>query len=92
MTYGNRKVKEFLGKHNDVLIKRRIPPYAPYPNLGELVWNALKYQKLLNFSPESYEKLCERAEIAMNMMKSDPESMREIIRGIKLPLASTVGN
>ncbi len=92
MIHRSKKVKAFLGNHNDRLITRRIPPYSPDLNPDELVWNALKYQKLSNFCLRSYDELYERAELTMNMMKSDPESMRKIIRGTKLPLPSTVGN
>jgi len=92
MIHRSKKVKAFLGNHNDRLITRRIPPYSPDLNPDELVWNALKYQKLSNFCPKSYDELYRMAELTMNMMKSDPESMKKIIRGTKLPLPSTVGN
>jgi len=92
MIHRSRKVKEFLGKHNDRLITRRIPAYSPDLNPDELVWNALKYQKLSNFCPKGYDELYCRAESTMNILKSDPESMKKIIMGTKLPLPSTIGN
>lgn len=92
MIHRSRKVKEFLGNHNDRLITRRIPPYSPDLNPDELVWNALKYQKLSNFCPKGYDELYEGVELTMNMLNSDPESMRKIIRETSLPLPSTVGN
>ena len=74
------------------IVTRRIPPYSPDLNPDELVWNALKYQKLSNFCPKSFDELYERAEFIMNLLKSDHESMGKIIKGTKLPLPSTVGN
>lgn len=85
-------MNEYLGIHNDRLITRRIPTYSPELNPDELVWNDLKYQELSNFCPKSYEELYDKAEMTLVKMKSDPEKLKQIIRGTKLPLPSTMGN
>ncbi|OWP57034.1 MAG: hypothetical protein B2I17_02380 [Thermoplasmatales archaeon B_DKE] len=51
MIHRSRKVKKFLGIHNDGLIIRRIPAYSPELNPDEFVWNMLKYQELPIFVP-----------------------------------------
>lgn len=85
------KVKEFLGKHNDRLITRRIPSYSPELNPDEYVWDDLKYQRLYNFCPRSYDELYGKAMETLLSMKADPGKVKQVIRGTKLPLPSTVG-
>ena len=84
-------MKEYLGIHNDRLITRRIPAYSPELNPDELVWNDLKYQELPNFCPKNYDELYSKAETTLVKLKADPAKMKQIIKGTKLPLPSTLG-
>ena len=86
MIHRNGKVREYLGTHNDRLITRRISAYSPKLNPDELVWNALKYQELPNFCPEIMDDLKNAVTSTMNKLKSNPERLRNIIRGSSLPL------
>ena len=88
----SENVKEFLFDHNDRMITRRIPAYSPELNPDEWIWDALKYQELPNFCPTSKEELWQTAEETLLKMKSNPEKLKKIIMGTKLPLPSTVGN
>ena len=85
-------VKEFLFDNNDRMITRRIPAYSPELNPGEWIWDALKYQELPNFCPTSREELWHKAEETLLRMKGDPERIKKIIMGTKLPLPSLVGS
>ena len=91
MIHWSNKVKDYLGIHNDRLITRRIPAYSPELNPDELVWDALKYQELPNFCPRSYDELYNKAETTLVKLKADPAKMKQIIKGTKLPLPSTLG-
>ena len=84
----SRTVKDFLEMHNDRLIRRRIPAYSPELNPDEFVWNALKYQELSNFCPARMDELKNKVILTMNRMKSNPEKMKNIIRGFE-PFPST---
>ena len=90
MIHRSKKVREYLGIHNDRMITRRIPPYSPELNPDEFVWNALKYQELPNFCPRSYDDLYSTAEAKLLEMKSHPEKLKRIIRGTSLPMPSEV--
>ena len=87
----SRIVKDFLETHNDRLITGRIPAYSPELNPDEYVWNALKYQELPNFCPESMDYLKSKVTLTMNKLKSDPEKMKRIIKGSNLPLPPITG-
>ena len=87
----SRTVKDFLEMHNDRLITRRIPAYSPELNPDEFVWNALKYQELSNFCPVNMDELKSKVILTMNRLKSNPEKMRNIIRGTSLPLPPIMG-
>lgn len=87
----SRDVREYLGAHNDRLITRRIPSYSPELNPDEYVWDALKYQELPNYCPASMEELKYKVTSTLNKMKSNPEKMKRIIRGSKLPLPPLMG-
>lgn len=87
----SRTVKDFLEMHSDRIITRRIPAYSPELNPDEFVWNALKYQELPNFCPVNMEVLKSKVILTMNKLKSDPEKMRNIIRGTSLPLPPIMG-
>ena len=91
MIHRSNKVKEYLGIHNDRLITRRIPAYSPELNPDELVWDALKYQELPNFCPMNYDELYSKAESTLLKLKADPAKTKQIIKGTKLPLPSTLG-
>ena len=91
MIHRSNNAKEYLGIHNNRLIARRIPAYSPELNPDELEWDALKYQEHLNFCPRGYDELCSRAETTLVKLKSDPVKIKQIIKGTKLPLLSTLG-
>ncbi len=91
MIHRSKKVKEYLGTHNDRMITRRIPPYSPELNPDEYVWNALKYQELHDFCPKTYDELYTKAEETLLIMKNNPDKMKKIIQGTKLPLPSQLG-
>ncbi len=91
MIHRSGKVREYLGTHNDRLITRRIPAYSPELNPDEFVWNAPKYQELPNFCPESMDDLKNAVTSTMNKLKSNPERLRNIIRGSSLPLPPITG-
>ena len=86
MIHRSGKVREYLGRHNDRLITRRIPANSHDLNPDEFVWNALKYQELPNFCPESMDDLKNAVTSTMNKLKSNPKRLRNIIRGSSLPL------
>ncbi len=86
----SENVKKFLFDHNDRMITRRIPAYSPEFNPDEWIWNAPKYQELPNFCPASKEELWHTAEETLPEMKGDPERIKKIIMGTKLPLLSLV--
>ena len=88
----SESVKEFLFDNNDRMITRRIPAYSPELNPDEWIWDALKYQELPNFCPTSKEELWHKAEETLLKLKADPERVRKIIMGTKLPLPSLVGS
>ena len=90
MIHRSNKVKEYLGIHNNRLITRHTPEYSPELNPDELVWDALKYQELPNFCPKNYDELYSKAETTLVKLKADPAKMKQIIRGTKLPLPSTI--
>ena len=89
--HSSRTVKDFLEMHNDRLITRRIPAYSSELNPDEFVWNALKYQELSNFCPASMDELKNKVILTMNRLKSNPEKMKNIIRGSSLPLPPIMG-
>ena len=91
MIHRSNNAKEYLDIHNNRLIARRIPAYSPELNPDELEWDALKYQEHLNFCPRGYDELCSRAETTLVKLKSDPVKIKQIIKGTKLPLLSTLG-
>ncbi|EQD55576.1 ISXoo2 transposase [mine drainage metagenome] len=91
MIHRSTGVKAFLGAHNDRLITRRIPAYSPELNPDEFVWNALKYQELPNFCPTNLDDLKSKVTFTMNRLKSDPQKLRNIIRGSSLPLPPFMG-
>ncbi len=68
-----------------------ISSYSPELNPDELVWNALKYQELPNFCPEIMDDLKNAVTSTMNKLKSNPERLRNIIRGSSLPLPPLTG-
>jgi transposase len=72
------------------MITRSIPAYSPELNPDEWIWDALKYQELSNFCPTSREELWQRAEETLLKMKGDPDRIKKIITGTKLPLPSLV--
>ena len=74
------------------MITRRIPAYSPELNPDEWIWDALKYQELPNFCPASKEELWHKAEETLLKMESDPERVRKIIMGTKLPLPLLMGD
>ena len=78
MIHRSGKVKEYLGTHNNRLITGRIPAYFPELNPDEFVWNALKYQELPNFCPESMDNLKNAVTSTINKLKSNPERLRKI--------------
>ena len=86
------EIKGFLFDNNDRMITRRIPAYSPELNPDEWIWDALKYQELPNFCPTSKEELWRTAEETLLKMKGDPERIKKIIMGTKLPLPSLVGS
>ena len=86
MIHRSKKVKEYLGTHNDRLITRRIPAYSPELNPDEFIWNVLKYQELPNFCPNDIGDLKLTVTETLTKLKSDPSRLRRAIRGSKLPL------
>ncbi len=91
MVHRSKRVREYLGIHNDRMITRRIPAYSPELNPDEFVWNALKYQELPNYCPKSYDDLYSNAESTLLKMKNNPDKLKKIIRGTSLPMPSEVG-
>ena len=87
----SQDVKDFLGKHNDRMMTRRIPAYSPELNTDEFVWNAMKYQELPNFCPASMEDIKGKVTYTLNKMKNEPERLKRIIRGSSLPLPPLMG-
>ncbi|WYY01051.1 transposase [Oxyplasma meridianum] len=86
MKHKSKRVKEYPGDHNKRLIARKISLYSPELNPDEFVWNGLKYQDLKNFCPVGMEALKARVSKTLDRMKSEPQRIRQIIRGKILPL------
>ncbi len=91
MIHRSGKVKEYLGTHSNRLITWRIPAYFPELNPDEFVWNALKYQEFSNFCPESMDNLKNAVTSTINKLKSNPERLRNIIRGSSPTLPPLTG-
>jgi transposase len=55
-----------------------LPPYAPELNPVELLWNCLKYQRLVNFTPPNLENLA--------AIKFDQDRLKTVYAGTPLQL------
>ena len=91
MIHRSKKVKKYLGTHNDRLVTRRIPAYSPELNPDEFVWNVLKYQELPNFCPIDMEVLKFTVTETMNRLKNNPGRLKKAIRDSMLPLSPITG-
>lgn len=54
-----KEVKAFLGKVRRGLTTPRFPVYAPEMSSDEMVWSALKGQRLPNFCPKTGDEIPE---------------------------------
>lgn len=81
-----KDVKAFLWEMRKRLKTRRFPAYAPELNPDEMVWNALKYQRLPNFYPRSKEEIREGVEREMRWLHRHPDFVASCIQHAGIPL------
>jgi transposase len=81
-----RDVKEFLWEARKRLKTRRFPAYAPELNPDELVWSALKYQRLSNFCPRTEEEIREGVERELRWLQAHSDFVAGCIRHVDIPL------
>lgn len=83
-----KDVKQFLWEHRKRLETRRFPAYAPELNPDEMVWNALKYQRLANWCPRTEEEIREGVERELGWLQAHPEFVASCIQNAAIPLPS----
>jgi transposase len=81
-----KDVKAFLWGMSWRLETRRFPAYAPELNPDEMVWNALKYQRLANWCPKTEEEIREGVERELNWLRAHPEFVTACIQNAAIPL------
>jgi transposase len=79
-------VKAFLYEQRRRLETHRFPAYAPELNPDEMVWNALKYQRLANWCPKTTEEIREGVEREMAWLQAHPEVVAACIQNAAIPL------
>ena len=79
-------VKVFLWEARKRLEPRRFPAYAPELNPDELVWSALKYQRLPNFCPKTEEEICEGVERELRWLQRHPDFVASCLQHAAIPL------
>ena len=70
-----KDVKASLREARKRLEPRRFPAYAPELNPDELVWSALKFQRLPNFCPKTEEEVREGVERELRWLQNHPDFM-----------------
>ncbi len=83
-----KDVKGFLWEKRKRLETRRFPSYAPELNPDEMVWNALKYQRLANWYPRTKEEILEGVEREMRWLQDHPGVVAACIQNAAIPLPS----
>jgi transposase len=63
-----------------------LPPYAPELNPVELLWNCLKYQRLVNFTPPNLETLDDAIIDNLAAIKFDQDRLKTFYAGTPLQL------
>ncbi|MCI4322503.1 MAG: IS630 family transposase [Thermoplasmata archaeon] len=81
-----KDVKAFLWEMRKRLKTRRFPAYAPELNPDEMVWNALKYQRLPNFCPKSEEEIREGVERELRWLQGHPDFLARCVQHAEIPL------
>lgn len=79
-------VKQFLWEHRKRLETRRFPAYAPELNPDEMVWNALKYQRLANWCPRTKEEIRKGVERELGWLQAHPDFVASCIQHASIPL------
>lgn len=77
-------IRAFL-KKNRRLHLEMLPPWAPDHNPMEFVWSWLKFGQLANFTPEDIPELDDRVIDRLIELRFNPELLRELWNGSKLP-------
>ena len=81
-----KDVKQFLWDQRKRLETRRFPAYAPELNPDELVWSALKYQRLSNWCPRTEEEIREGVERELGWLQAHPDFVASCIQHAGIPL------
>ncbi len=81
-----KDVKAFLWEARKRLKTRRFPAYAPELNPDELVWSALKYQRLPSFCPKTEEEIREGVERELRWLQAHPDFVAGCIQHADIPL------
>lgn len=63
-----------------------LPPYAPELNPVEQLWNCLKYQRLVNFTPPDVETLDRHVTHHLFRLKADGQRLRSLYAATPLSL------
>ncbi len=77
-------VREFLRKNRRLRLEM-LPPWAPDHNPVEGVWSWLKYGELANFTPAGIPELDDAVIDRLVQLKFDPDLLRALWDGSKLP-------
>ena len=81
-----KDVKQFLWDQRKRLETRRFPAYAPELNPDEMIWSALKYQRLANWSPHTEEEIREGVERELSWLQAHPDFVASCIQHAAIPL------
>ena len=81
-----KDVKAILREVRKRLKTRRFPAYAAEMNPDELVWSALKYQRLPNFCPKTEEEIRKGVERELRWLQRHPDFVAGCIQHAEIPL------
>ena len=83
--------KQFLWEHRKRLETRRFPACAPERNPDEMVWSALKYQRLANGCPHTEEEIREEVERELGWLQAHPDFVVSCIQHAAIPIPGWEG-
>ena len=81
-----KDVKAFLWEVRKRLKTCRFPAYAPELHPDEMVWNALKYQRLPNLCPKSAREIRETVERELRWLQRHSDIVESCIQHAAIPL------
>ena len=81
-----KDVKAFLWEARKRLTTRRFPADAPERNPDEMIWSALKDQRLTNFCPKTDAEIREGVERELRWLQRHPDFVALCIQHAEIPL------